>query len=459
MKIAVITVGRAGSSELISILKKMKFDVIDKPNNHLYPNKLLSKFGKNIKVIFITRAINEVLLSIKNRELDKGINWVKNHYYNLNSDFTKYPRLYLEDTLNFEKLYDSYKNTNIFSVLFIKYENLYCKDNIKTVNMLSYFLNCELEPSNFNFNNKNIWSSNKKNILSKEEIGQISKTFLSLENKINTYNTQLRIPPLLLTNKIKLLKHNKHYRLGDVILHKGDYWRESNKYILENKEYEDSILRNYIEACPGNNLNNVNPEYAKILLNIVNKKIKDKKYILPKNNELVIHLRLGDVLVHSWFLEKNYKQIINSFIKKFNIEKVTFCTAFHYGDYSEKNRWIYDDDKHKQNIFKLSEKINNIIKIPNIYIDFISSENPDDDFIYMVKSKHFVKDHGGFSKLISDVQVYQASGILTLRDGSRMHPNHMSNSTKGGQIAPPVLPLLAGASVATHAPRPRVCTG
>jgi hypothetical protein len=51
----------------------------------------------------------------------------------------------------------------------------------------------------------------------------------------------------------------------------------------------------------------------------------------------------------------------------------------------------------------LSKKLNNIIKIPNIYIDFISSKNPDDDFIYMVNSKYFVNDSGGFSKLILDL--------------------------------------------------------
>ena len=45
------------------------------------------------------------------------------------------------------------------------------------------------------------------------------------------------------------------------------------------------------------------------------------------------------------------------------------------------------------------------MKIPNIYIDFISSKNPDDDFIYMVKSKYFIKDNGGFSDLISQLRL------------------------------------------------------
>lgn len=403
MLIAVITIGRSGSSELISILNKTKLNVIKKPFNHLYPNELLSKFGKDIKVIFITREIKDILVSLKNRELFKGLNWIKKHYKNLNSDFTKYPKLFVEDTLNFEKLYDSYKNTNLFPVLFIKYENLYFSNNIKTIKMLSYFLNCKLDRDKFKFNKDNKWSSIKKFMLSKEQIEQINNTFLSLKKKIDAYETQLVFHPSILINKIKLLKFNKHYRFGDIVFHKGIYWKESTKYILENKELENSILRNYIEACPDKNLNNINPKYDNLIFNIVKKKIREKKYILPVNNELVIHLRLGDVVCNENFLKKDYKEIIESYVEKYNISKVTFCTAFHYGNYTEKNRWMYDDDKHQKNILKLTEKLNSIMKIPNIYVNFISSNNPDDDFMYMVNAKYFVEDFGRFSKLISDV--------------------------------------------------------
>lgn len=406
MLTAIITVGRSGSSELISILEKRNINVIKKPNNHLYPNELLNKFGENVRVIFITRTIRDVLISIKNKELDKGINWIKEHYKNLNSDFTKYNNLFVEDTLNFEKLYDSYKNTKIFSVLFIKYENLYCEDNNDTVNMLNFFLSSELQCSDFKFDGNIKWATNKRVRLSKEEIIQIDKTFLSLENKIKTYNTQFIIPPLNLINKIQLLKHNKHYRFGDVIFHKGYYWKDSTKYILENEEFKDSILRDYIEKCPHNNLHNTNPKHMELLLNIVNKKIKEDNYIFPENNELVIHLRLGDVIDEDWFLQNNYKDIIESYIKKHNLSKVTFCTAFNYGNYTEKNLWIYNDEKHQRNISKLTKMLNSIIKIPNIYIDFKSSKNPDDDFIYMVKAKYFIKDKGGFSTLISKFQIH-----------------------------------------------------
>lgn len=376
--IAIITIGCFGSSELISILKDKKLDVINKPLNHLYPNELLKKFGNDIKVVFIMRSIHNVL---KNIELNKGVDWIKNNYYNL----------------NFEELYDSYRNTNIFPVLFIKYENLYCQNNYKTVNILCSFLNCKLQSSDFKNNNKFISLSEEENI-------EINKNFLSFENKINTYDTQLIIPPQNLINKIQLLKSNKHYRFGDVIFHKGNFWKESTKFILENDQFKNSILRNYIEKCPNNNLNDKNPEFAKLLSNIIKNKMKEKKYNLPVNNELVIHLRLGDVVVKDCFLKKNYKKIIEEYIKKYNIYKVTFCTAFHYGDYTEKNLWIYDENKHQKNISELHNKLNNLNKIPNIYFDLISSKNSDDDLIYMVNSKYFIQDEGGFSKLVSKIK-------------------------------------------------------
>lgn len=208
----------------------------------------------------------------------------------------------------------------------------------------------------------------------------------------------------ILIHKIQLLKSNQHYRFGDVIFHFGYYWKESTKFILEHNDFKNSILRNYIEKCSDNNLGSKNSEYVKLLSDIAQVKIKEKKYTLPEDDELVIHLRLGDVVVHNWFLKKNYRNIIENYITKYNITKVTLCCAFHYGNFTEKNLWIYSDEKHQKNILLLSKVLINIMEIPNIYIDIISSKNPDDDFIYMVNSKYFVKDVGGFSNIISQVQ-------------------------------------------------------
>ena len=232
-------------------------------------------------------------------------------------------------------------------------------------------------------------------------------------SKVKNYKTLYKFQPLELINKIKLLKFNKHYRFGDVVFHNGYRWKESTKYILENDELKDSILRRYIEKCPDKNLSEKKPKnYLELLSNEIDIKIKENNYILPKDNELVIHLRLGDfVCEKDKFLKKNYKLIIENYIKKYNITKVIFCTAFHYGNETEKNKYIYNDTVNQMNISKLTEMLNNLIKIPNIYFDITSSKNPDDDLIFMAKAKFFVGDARGFSRLVAEIQNYQKNDI------------------------------------------------
>ena len=138
-KFAVISIGRSGSSELIFKLSS-KVNIVPKPDNHLYPERLFEKYGKDIKVIFLTRNISDVVKSILQREIDKGTKWVEQHYKNLNSDFVKFPKILEEDTLNFENLYDAYNEQKLFDVLFIKYENLFFNDN-ETMDALLKFTN------------------------------------------------------------------------------------------------------------------------------------------------------------------------------------------------------------------------------------------------------------------------------------------------------------------------------
>ena len=153
---AVITIGRSGSSELIKILSS-KINVIREPYNHLYPNELLKKFGMDVKVIFITRNIKDVINSVLQREKNMGIDWMKAYYNNLNSNFDDYSKILEEDTLNFEKLYDSYFEQKIFDVLFIKYECLYFNHK-ETIDTLCKFTN--LHPINIGFDSNNIWKGN-----------------------------------------------------------------------------------------------------------------------------------------------------------------------------------------------------------------------------------------------------------------------------------------------------------
>ena len=62
---------------------------------------------------------------------------------------------------------------------------------------------------------------------------------------------------------------------------------------MENDYYKGTILREYIDRCPDNNFGDMNPNYKKLISDIINEKINNKGYILPLKKELVIHLRLG----------------------------------------------------------------------------------------------------------------------------------------------------------------------
>ena len=121
--------------------------------------------------------------------------------------------------------------------------------------------------------------------------------------------------------------------------------------------------------------------------------------------ELVIHIRAGDVVVHDWFLNKNYKKIIQNHIRKYKIRKCTFCIAFHYGDLIEKNLWIFNEEKHQKNISKLEKLLENVMnQFPNLVFDIYSNENVDHDFVYMIYSNYLVIDQGYFGKLIYNIR-------------------------------------------------------
>lgn len=207
-------------------------------------------------------------------------------------------------------------------------------------------------------------------------------------------------------NKIVLLKEEnsikRHYRFGDVIHHRGYYWKESTTFILNQDHLKGTILRDYIERCPDKN-KTVNPEKISLLYTI----IQEKDKIVPANDELVIHLRTGDVIQYDWFLNKDYKKIIQSYIDKYQIKRVTFCTAFHYGNNITQNIFLYTDEKHEQNKVKLNELFENVTSyFKDIQFDVKSSADIDSDFMYMCMARYFVKDGGGFSDLIKVINKY-----------------------------------------------------
>ena len=97
------------------------------------------------------------------------------------------------------------------------------------------------------------------------------------------------------------------------------------------------------------------------LLEIIEKYNSDNNLPIPQNNEIVIHLRMGDVVVHEWFLNKNYIELINDILSKNkNINKLTIVTCFAYQEWSKESLylrknaslWEYTEEKQNKNIEK-----------------------------------------------------------------------------------------------------------
>lgn len=217
-----------------------------------------------------------------------------------------------------------------------------------------------------------------------------------------------------MVNKICLAKCNSDYRVGDIVLHKGwrpDFkqWKESQQNVLNKEEFNDSILKEYIIKTNYNKrIPTPRSKIGEIFHEIINNKIIEKNYLIPHKNELVIHLRTGDFVKYKKFLNQPYIQLIKDSVNNDKITHVTFVTCFHYGNNTIRPGVVwnkYDDNKHQMNIDKLTHLFKTIIlEFPLLNFDVMSSTDVDKDIVYMCKAKHFIKDNGGFSSVISIIQ-------------------------------------------------------
>lgn len=205
-----------------------------------------------------------------------------------------------------------------------------------------------------------------------------------------------------MTNKKKWL----NYRLGDIIA--GHCYKKSYERHYFNsigKLYPNSIAAIYNEKT--NNLKNNRFNN----LDILDKIVRDKttKNNIPGIDNIVIHLRIGDSLVGY----KNGKFIYN---KRKRFKSGTYAIKLesfeNLIDYIKKNvknnnnKIVLVYGAHKKNEKLNDIYINEIKKILNkkniTFVERLTGD-PDDDFIYMVNSKYFIKSNGMYSNLISKI--------------------------------------------------------
>jgi hypothetical protein len=222
--------------------------------------------------------------------------------------------------------------------------------------------------------------------------------------KYNRIMTSMNNPINKLVNKILIIQQND-YRIGDIIFKKGMRWMYSGNQILTNQKYNGSILKSYLEQNGLRNDINLNR-----FLEITEQYNKTNNLFTPNDNELVLHLRLGDYVEFIGILNKPYIRLIREYINNNNINKLTIVTAFSYGTWTKESlhlkpkdspMWICTQEIQNINIQKIKVLIQKIYNnFPNLIVDIISNSDIDKDICYCVNSKHFINDNGGFSLLM-----------------------------------------------------------
>ena len=198
------------------------------------------------------------------------------------------------------------------------------------------------------------------------------------------------------------------YRLGDII--KGIYHKQ-NKIFMINYYYpivyKNSIAAKYLKEI----------KYLPIEDKFNNIKILDKLTNTNKQFDIVLHLRLGDVIgdfnektntfnqragnktLTYFYQPYSYIKIAKK-LNKMNFNKIYVFYASHTDDFDDNNKLYV-------------KKIKNIFEQHNIEFIYSSTNNPDKDFTLMSNAKIFIKSGGGYSRLISKLVSYRGNQVIT----------------------------------------------
>ena len=211
-----------------------------------------------------------------------------------------------------------------------------------------------------------------------------------------------------------------HYRLGDAI---NGYYLNSKGYSLqrlidEYRHFGDTIVSTYFNFT--NRTNELN-----ILYNAT------KKWIPKYRPDCVLHIRMGDVIVHNdyWsharvyhngylyvYPKQYYERMVVS-MKKYNVSSVVLVGASyhlmgttHVQNYNKKYLQQITTFLRKHG-FKVYERIN--------------CGTPDEDFAFMSSARVFVQGGGGYSRFVG--RMVRISGGTVLWD--RKMVNELMNRT------------------------------
>ena len=197
---------------------------------------------------------------------------------------------------------------------------------------------------------------------------------------------------------VAVLKNNSVYRLSDLIHRKGVRWERDRATILESSQYENTLLYDYLSKM------RFEDDWQTFKSVVID---QSKKYATPSESDLVVHLRLGDIMEDSDEFRgrsyEKYKSVYGKFdltIPK-SVSRVVIVTALHFGANEVNNKYFFTDTAHNR-----SQKVLDLFRerlIEKGYPVVIqSSSNVDEDFCFLARSKFFVKSYSEMSNLVEN---------------------------------------------------------
>lgn len=133
----------------------------------------------------------------------------------------------------------------------------------------------------------------------------------------------------------------------------------------------------------------------KLLKNLVCEYCKINNYSSTPSKTIILHLRLGDMIEKlenkGESLEKDLQEIfenIESIALQKNIDKVIIVTALHL-----KSLRVQD------NSFNYLDRVIEFLDNKKMKYELKSSNNPDEDFCFLVNAENLICTYGGFSLL------------------------------------------------------------
>jgi len=200
------------------------------------------------------------------------------------------------------------------------------------------------------------------------------------------------------------------YRLGDMVtsesFRQGDGGRDFHL-----KNFPDSIASDYMRRTKDeSNLN--------ILDEIVKERTTAPEH-KPAATDLLIHLRLGDVLDNTPYLVKDFLSRYVLYANGFNYVKPL---SYYQSILEEMNDLglssviliggYHKDLMKKSKSEKYVAEIQKFFEANNKTVQTRINGNADEDFIYMCNATYFTPSGGGFSRIVKDIVLMRGMNIL-----------------------------------------------